>query len=92
MHPLNCLTCKSPFICAPECQVSFDMLYSHLPNSPIVQLPNPNKPYLLVTDMRKFCYSSVLTQVSTEDSNKALMRILTSEDPLESVESQTQDL
>ena len=50
-HPLNCLTRKShPFIWTPECQSSFDMLYSHLANTPIVQLPDPNKPYLLFPD------------------------------------------
>ena len=34
----------------------------------------------------------MLTQASTEDSNEALLRILTSEDPIKNVESQTQDL
>ena len=57
-----------------------------------MQLPDPNKPYLLFTDTSKFCYSGVFTQTSTEDSNEALFRILTSEDPLKTMESQTQDL
>ena len=31
MHLLNCLACKSqPFVWTPECQTSFDMLYSDL--------------------------------------------------------------
>ena len=82
MHPLNCLTHKAqPFIWTPECQASFDMLCSRLTNTPIVQLPDPNKPYLLFTDVSKFCYSGVLTQASTEDSNEALLKILTSEAP-----------
>ena len=34
----------------------------------------------------------MLTQTSTEDSNEALLRMLTSEGPLKSVESQTWDL
>ena len=58
----------------------------------ILQLPNPNKPNLLFTDESKFCCSGVLTQASTEDLNEALLRKLTSEDILKSVESQTQDL
>ena len=69
MHPLNYLMCKSqPFVWTPECQASFDMLHSQLTNTPIVQLPDPNKPYLLFTDARKCFYSSMLTQASTEDS------------------------
>ena len=42
--------------------------------------------------MSKICYSDVLTQASTEDSNEALLRILTTKDPIKSVESQIQDL
>ena len=68
------------------------MLCPWLTNTPIVQLPNPNKLYLLFTDVSKFCYSGMLTQAPIEDSNKALLRILTSKDPLEIVEYQTQDL
>ena len=42
--------------------------------------------------MRKLCYSGVFIQASTEDSNEALLKILTSEASLKSVESQIQDL
>ena len=59
---------------------------------PIVQLPDPNKPYLLFTDVSKFCYSSVLTQASTDGSNKALIKLFAEKDPCKSVESQTHDL
>ena len=75
-----------------KCQSSFDMLHSQLANTPIVQLPDPNKPYLLFTDENKFCYSGILTRASTKDSNEALIKIITSKDPLDSVASQTQDL
>ena len=93
VHLLNCLMHKSqPLIWTPECQSSFDMLCFQLANTPIVQLHNPNKPYLLFTDACKCCYSDVRTQVSMRDANKALMRILNSKDPLKSVELQTQDL
>ena len=68
------------------------MLHSQLATMPIVQSPNPNRPYLLFMDVSKFCYSSVLTQTSTEDSNEALMKLLTNKDPLKSVRSKTQDL
>ena len=92
-YPLNCLTYKAqPFFWTPECQASFDMLHLRLASTPIVWLPDPNKTYLLFTDAIKFCYSGVLTQASTVDSNEALMNILTSKVPLTSIESQTQDL
>ena len=42
-------------------------------------------------DVSKFCYSGVLTQASTEDSNEELVKIPTNKDPLKSVISQTQD-
>ena len=92
-HPLNCLTCKSqPFILTPHCQSSFDMLCSRVVHTPIVQLPDPNKPYLLFTDESKICYSGLLTQVSINESNKALIELLTDKDLLKSVQSQTQVL
>ena len=81
-HPLNYLTSKAePLIWTLECQASFDMLCSRLANTPIVQLPNPNKPYLLFTDVDKFFYSGVLTKASTQYSIEALLKILPSEAP-----------
>ena len=92
-HPLHCLTWKSqPFIWTLDCQSSFNMLCSRVANTPIVQLPDPNKPYLLFTDTSKFCYSGMIIQASTNESNKALIKLLTDSDPLDSVHSQTQDL
>ena len=66
-----------PIIWTPDCQSSFDMLCSCLANTPFVWLPDPNKPYLLFTDASKYCYSGVLTQASTEESNEALVQLLT---------------
>ena len=92
-HPLNCLTHKSqPFIWTPDCQSSFGMLCSWLSNMPIAQLPDPNKPNLLFIDVSKFCYSGVLTQDSTAESNEFLIKLLTDKEPLKSAESQIQDL
>ena len=68
------------------------MLCSHLANTPIVQLPDPNKPDLLFTDASKYCYSDVLAQASTEESNEALVHLLAGNDPLIHIDSQTQDL
>ena len=43
-------------------------------------------------DVSKFCYSGMLTQASTDESNEALIKLLTDNDPFKSVKSQTQDL
>ena len=92
-HPLNCLTHKSqPFIWTPDCQSNFDMLCSLLTNMPIAQSPDLNKPYLLFIDASKFCFSGMLTQASTDESDTALIKFLTDKESLKSVESQMQDL
>ena len=92
-HTLNCLTRKSqPFIWTPDCQSSFDILCSHLANTPIIQLPNPNKPYLLFREVSKYCYLGVPSQASTDKFNDVLAWLLSDNDPLTSVETQTQDL
>ena len=78
VHPLDCLTQRSqPFIWTPDCQSSFDMLCSHLANTPIVQLPDSNKPYILFTVTSKYCYAGVLTQASIDKSNEALVQLFT---------------
>ena len=43
-------------------------------------------------DASKFCYSGVLNQASTDEPNKALIKLFTDKDPVKSVKSQTQDL
>ena len=68
------------------------MLHLQLANMPIIQLPDPNKPYLLFMDESKHCYSGILTQASTDESNAVLIQLPIDNDPLTSVESQTQDL
>ena len=68
------------------------MLCSQLANMPKVQLPDPHKLYLLFTDASELCYLGMLMQVSTDELNEALIKLLTQKDPLKSVESQMQDL
>ena len=92
-HPLNCLTCQTqPFMWTPDCQSIFNIFHLQLANTPIVQLPEPNKPYLLFTDANTFCYSDVLTQACIDESNEALIKLLTDKDPLKSVQSKMKDL
>ena len=57
---------------------------------PIIQLPDPSKPYLLLAS--KFCYLGMLTQAPTDESIKALIKLLTDNDPPDSVHSKTQNL
>ena len=58
-RPLNVLTRKDvEFKWTEVCQQSFDLLKSKLLESPILQYPDPNKPYILFTDASK--YSMVL--------------------------------
>ena len=42
----------------------------------IVQLPDTKKPYLLLMDASKHCYSVVLTQALMDESNKVLLHLL----------------
>ena len=60
-------------------------------NTLTVQLPDPNKPYLLFTDASKYCYSGVLTQPSTDESSEALVQLIKGNDPFTSIHSQTQE-
>ena len=52
----------------------------------------PKKPYLLFIDTSKHCYSGTHTQASTDESNEALLNLLSNTNPFTSVASQTQDL
>ena len=91
--PLNCLTRKfQPFVWSPDCQSSFDMLCSCLANTPIIQFPDPNKLNLLFTDASKYCSSGILTQASMDKSNEILVWLLSNNNPLNTVESPTQNL
>ena len=65
-RPLNVLTRKDvEFEWTEVCQQSFDLLKSKLLESPILQYPDPNKPYILFTDASKYAWSCVLTQEYT---------------------------
>ena len=79
-----------PFIWTLNCKSGFDRLSSYLANTSIVQLPDPNKAYLLFTDASKYSYSGILTQASMDESNEALVQLLTDYNSLTSVDSQTQ--
>ena len=62
-RPLNALTRKDvEFEWDEICQESFELLKRKLIEAPILQYPDPSKPYVLFTDASKYAWSCVLTQ------------------------------
>ena len=62
-RPRNVLTRKGvDFNWTPVCQKSFNLMCSKLTEQPILVYPDPNKPYVLFTDVTKYAWSCVLTQ------------------------------
>ena len=87
-YPLNCLTCKAqPFVWTLEFQASVNMLCLRLINTTIIQIPDPNKPYLQFTDASKSVIQVSLFYHPLQTAMKYFMKILTSKTPLTSIES-----
>ena len=62
-RPLNALTRKDIDVeWTDVCQQSFELLKNKLLEAPILQYPDPSKPYVLFTDTSKYAWSCVLTQ------------------------------
>ena len=54
-QPLNALTRKDvEFEWTPMCQESFELLKASLMTEPILTFPDPNLPYVLFMDARKY--------------------------------------
>ena len=51
-----------PMKCTPKCQDSFNILKKYLIESPILNCPDPEKPYTLFNNASKYAWSCVLTQ------------------------------
>ena len=67
-RPLNALTRKDvEFEWNEICQESFELLKRKLIEVPILQYPDPSKPYVLFTDASKYAWSCVLTQEYTHE-------------------------
>ena len=61
--PITSLLKKNtPFVWSEECQLTLDYLKEVFCNKPILQFPDPNKPYILYTDASNNAYSGVLCQ------------------------------
>ena len=59
-RPLNALTRKDvEFELTPVCQESFELLKTSLMTDPILTYPDPNLPYVLLTDASKYAWACV---------------------------------
>ena len=76
-RPLNVLTRKDiPFEWTPICQESFELLKTSLMTELVLTYPDPNHPYVLFTDARKYAWACVLTQEKTHQVEGKEVRIL----------------
>ena len=68
--PITSLLKKNTqFVWSEKCQVVLDYLKEAFCNKPILQFPDPNKPYILYTDAYNNAYSGVLCQSITNDQD-----------------------
>ena len=76
-RPLNALTRKDvEFEWNEICQESFELLKRKLIEAPILQYPDPSKPYVLFTDASKYAWSCVLTQEYTHEIEGKEQKVL----------------
>ena len=76
-HPLNALIRKNvAFEWTPVCQESFKLLKTSLMREPILTYPDPNLPYVLLTDASKYAWACVLTQEKTHRMEEKEVKIL----------------
>ena len=55
-----------------QCESVFNTLIEELCVVPMLQYPDPNKPFELFTDASHYCYSGILHQVRKEDPEKLI--------------------
>ena len=66
--PITTLLKKStPFVWSNKCQLALEYLKEIFCNKPLLQFPDPNKPYILYTDASNNVYSGVLYQPVDND-------------------------
>ena len=68
--PITSLLKKNtPFVWSEKCQLTLDYLKEIFCNKPILQFPDPNKPYMLYTDASNNVYSAVLCQAISNNQD-----------------------
>ena len=66
--PITSLLKKNtPFVWSDKCQKALDYLKEIFCNKPLLQFPDPNKPYILYTDASNNAYSGILCQSVNND-------------------------
>ena len=76
-RPLNFLTRKGvEFEWTEICQQNFNLLKNARTTKPILVYPDPNKAYVLFTDVSKYAWSCVLTQEHSHIMNNKEIKIL----------------
>ena len=61
--PITSLLKKNtPFVWSDKCQLALECLKEIFCNKPLLQFPDPNKPYVLYTDASNNMYSGILCQ------------------------------
>ena len=58
----NLLFKKTPFVWSEECHSCYKQLKEALSKSPILQHPDPAKPYMLFCDASNYTFTGILTQ------------------------------
>ena len=67
--PITSLKKNTPFMQSEKCQLTLDYLKEIFCNKPILQFPDPNKPYVLYTDASNNVYSGVLCQPINDNND-----------------------
>ena len=66
--PITSLLKKNtPFVWSDKCQQALEYLKEIFCNKPLLQFPDPNKPYILYTDTSNNAYSGILCQLVDND-------------------------
>ena len=66
--PITSLLKKNtPFVWSDKCQQALEYLIKIFCNKPLLQFPDPNKPYVLYTDASNNVYSGILCQPVDSD-------------------------
>ena len=65
----NLLKKNVPFVWSPQCQAMLHYLKEMFCSKPILQLPDPNKDYVLYTDASSNAYSGVLCHPQDNDND-----------------------
>ena len=72
--PITSLLKKNtPFVWSDKCQLALEYLKEIFGNKPLLQFPDPNKPYILYTDASNNAYSGLLCQ--PVDNNQDISQV-----------------